>query len=499
MHLFRLAARTLSVLLTLCVALTLAVPACAGGTGWTTHRDPRGYVVDVPAGWTLTNDDTQHRALITGPDGARVSLQGISLKAPVVGVWALLWGQQFAEKAAPHIHWGKPQAVGTSVGVITGDGAQHGKAFFTWAASMTQSVVWLYLETGSPAALANDRATIGHIFTSYRVAELSGAPAASAAAAQPAPLRYTTFRDPQEGMFTVQLPAGWRASGGSYRQSSLDTRPAFSAVLPGKAIVQSGDPAYPFYVEPNAGTQFGNMRNGSPYQMTGVTAMLEPFVEGAPFAQGYVQQHFASMCSGIHLEQVRPRSDAVAALNQTYAQTGVPMQVSAGDAAFSCTLNGKPARGYVFAGTQLVKMGEISMWNVQFLLSYLATSDTAAQAHAALEHAAATYQIDPDWAARNTATTARISEITRETGDQISKIISDTYWHDSATAFNAIEHYDTYAVRGHQIVTDPENPGSRFEIDDRYEYNFLGPHGTILGSDINAKPGPQFRSLIASP
>jgi hypothetical protein len=197
---------------------------------------------------------------------------------------------------------------------------------------------------------------------------------------------------------------------------------------------------------------------------------------------------------------VRPRQDAVAALNQTYAQfSTVGMRVSAGDAAFSCTLGGVPARGYVFAGTQLVQFGEIAMWNVQFLLSYLATEATAAQAHAALEHAAATYAIDPDWAARNTQATAHVSEITRQTGDQIAKIISDTYWKDSTTTFNAIEHYDTYAVRGHQFVADPEQPGTRFEIDDRYEYNFLGPHGQIRGSDVNAKPGPQFRALIASP
>jgi hypothetical protein len=301
-------------------------------------------------------------------------------------------------------------------------------------------------------------------------------------------------------MFSVQLPVGWRVTAGSNRQSSVDTRPAFSATLTGKAIVQSGDPAYPFFVTPNAGTQFGGMRYGSTYHMQGVNAVLEPFVDGAPFAQQYVRQHFASMCSGLRIEQVRPRQDAVAALNQTYAQFSmVGMRVSAGDAAFSCTLGGVPAHGYVFAGTQLVQFGEISMWNVQFLLSYLATEATAAQAHAALEHAIATYAIDPDWAARNTQQTAHISEITRESGDQISKIISDTYWRDSTTTFNAIEHYDTYAVRGHQVVADPEQPGTRFEIDDRYEYNFLGPHGQIRGSDVNAKPGPQFRALIASP
>ena len=241
-------------------------------------------------------------------------------------------------------------------------------------------------------------------------------------------MRYTSFSEPTERMFTVELPAAWARTGGLYRQSALDVRPAFRAVIGGSAI-QSGDPAIPFFSVPNGLTSMGGLREGDWYTPGyGVRLMLRRFIEGTAFAQAYAVSHFGPGCSDLRTVEARPRPDAVAELNATYAQFGLPVQVSAGEVAFTCTFSGVPMRGYVFAGTQLVRQPTNAIWNVQFLLSYVATAELAARAHGALERAVATYRIDADWARQNAQTAKNISEITTRTGEQIKKIISDTYW-----------------------------------------------------------------------
>ncbi|HTW83263.1 MAG TPA: hypothetical protein VMD91_04225 [Candidatus Sulfotelmatobacter sp.] len=483
----------------LALVLTAGAPApVRAADGWTTHRDPRGYVVDVPPGWNLQYDDHALRATLTAPDGTRAVIRALVRPGRLDGGAAAA----LAHDADAQVTWEAPRAAGSSIVTLTGGGARGGKAFFTWANAPQLGVGWLYAETGTPMGLLRNRLQIGEVFLSYHVVpapdSARGLPPAAGTGAS-AQLRYATFRDPQESMFSVELPAQWRPAGGANRRAPVDIRPAFSATSPGKAVIESGDADIPYFELPNAGTQMAGMRAGSPYRTAGATLILEPFVEGATFARQYAQRHFGRVCGNLRIEQSRTRADAVAALNGTYAQYGLPVRVSAGEVAFSCTIGGVPARGYVFAGTQRTVMDGAGIWNVQYLLDYVAVQDLAPQAQAALQHAAATFRIDPAWANANNDTMTHISAITTQTGNQISKIISDTYWQNSATTFHAIEHYDEYAVRGQQDVVDPENPKTTITLDDRYEYNFLRGDGTIWGSDVPAQPGPEFRALIARP
>jgi hypothetical protein len=484
----------------------LLAALCAGSAGaapaWTTHRDPRGWIVEVPPGWSTRYDATHHKLELDAGDGARAVVRVVTADQALDQQAGLAVGAALAKDADGAVDWAPPQLASSAIAVMGAAPAPRtGKAFFTWQSAASRSVGYLYAASGSPDALAREHGAIARIFASFRVAPPPDGARASTGSvpAQPA-LRYTTFSDPQEHMFTVELPAAWSRTGGTYRHTSLDYRPAYLAGIEGKALIRSGDPRIPFFAVPNPMLAMGGLREGSWYQIPGVSLMVRRFVDGPSFAREYAQTGFGNVCTGVSIDQQRPRPDAVAHLNETYARfgEGVRIQVTAGEVAFSCTSGGAPVHGYVFAATQLVSTSGPGLWSVPYLLAYVARPEYAAQAHDALDHAIATYRVDEVWAERNAQTARNVSEIARANGEAIAKIVSDTYWSNTERRTAAIESYDRAAVRGHQIVYDPVTR-TKMEIDDRYEYNFMDHSGRIAGSDVSALPSPEFRRLIANP
>jgi len=472
------------------------ISAAGAADGWATHRDVRGFAVDVPPGWSLAYDAALHKATLGGADGTRIVIRVATTKAALGQNDGAAVGASLAKDADPAVSWSGAHLVSPVIATYVGSAAPRGgKAFFTWASSPALSIGYLYTETGTPDALANDHATIARVFSSYRILRAQ-APSASSNAAPT--LRYTTFNEPQEHMFSVELPASWSREGGTYRQSALDIRPAFRAAQSGGAVIQSGDPQIPYFAMPNNMLAMAGLRAGNWYQAgPGVRLMIRNYTSGTEFAEQYASTHFAAMCTGFHIANARPRQDAVAQLNAMYAQLGVPTTVTAGEAAFTCQHAGQTMQGYVFSATQREATQGMGMWSVPLLLSYFSTPALSASAHAALDRAVATYRIDDAWAARNAQTARNISDITTRTGHDISKIITDTYWSQAESENQAFEKIDD-SVRGVQNAIDPRT-NDRIKIDDRYEYNFINPTGKILGSDVDALPNPQFQRIILQP
>jgi hypothetical protein len=467
------------------------VSAATAADGWTTRQDPHGFALDVPPGWALAYDAVHRAAQVSGSDGTRVVIRVVTTKAAVGQSDGAAEGAMLAKQTDAAVAWPAPHLVSPVIATFdatTGTG-RSGKAYFTWVSSPAMSIGYLYEASGGPAAFANDRAIVTRVFSSYRILRAQPAAGASVAAAQ-----YQTFAEPQEHMYTVDLPAGWTRMGGAYRKSALDVRPAFRAAQSG-AMIASGDPNIPFFAIPNRMTAMGNLREGSWYDAgPGVRLMLRRYTDGTTFAQQYARANFGAPCANFQLANVRARQDAVAQLDALYARLGLSTQLTAGEAAFTCTRSGAAMQGYVFAATQQETTSGMGMWSVPVLLAYFATPERSASAHAALDRAVGTYHIDDAWAARNIQTAQKISEITTSTGHAISKIISDTYWSKTESENRTFEKLDD-AARGVQNAIDPRT-NEPIKIDDRYEYNFISPYGKILGSDVDALPGPQFQRIL---
>src|SRR6202046_33119 len=145
---------------------------------------------------------------------------------------------------------------------------------------------------------------------------------------------WITVRDTRENAFSIQVPQGWKTSGGRFRFSTIDARLIVDMTSPdGLTNLRVGDSTVPPYRVPGPFLRPG----------PGVAA----YTAGNVFATKYGQARFAPMCQGLHLT----KSDALAP--KYHPAAGGISHTTAGEAFFSCTRNGAPTSAYVYAETML--------------------------------------------------------------------------------------------------------------------------------------------------
>jgi hypothetical protein len=203
--------------------------------------------------------------------------------------------------------------------------------------------------------------------------------------AGPGGVEWTTMRDGREQAFSIQVPKGWNVNGGLFRYRIAYPRPTVDMTSPdGKTTVMVGDATIPNYQTPVSYRMPGGQQ-GPP---------VEPYASGDVYAGKYGLARFKSMCQSVELKGSEPEQPK-------FSKSNGYVQSTAGQATFSCTLNGEPMTGYVYAETMLVKGMYLqpSNWYVMALGSYLAPAGQAQQAGDILEHAGTTIKYNPEWTA----------------------------------------------------------------------------------------------------
>ena len=475
------------------IAAIASVTSAAGGdAGWTTHRDPRGFIVDIPPGWTLRYDDTSHKVTVQNP-GASVGVivQLVGTTQPLDSDAKV---SQFASELVyasdDRLPSGPPSRV--SENVWQSKALSHGRAaeaYFTWNSTKSLSVGYLY-GAWYPGSEQSARDDIRKIWKSYRIA-LPAATAAHDDGASTASLRYSKFTEPIEKAFTVDLPATWKQSGGLNRTPGTSrTSAAFRAEIPGSVMILMGDPNVPFYRVPDSSTQLAKLHDGDIYRYRSSVMTIGRYMDGTSFARRFA----TSLCQGVRIINAQDRPDAAADLNAIFATTGAHFEY--GQVNFTCTSDGTTMRGYVFAGVGK-KVDAYTVWWAQSILAYLAKPELTAQGNAALIHASTTYRIDSAWSAREDQAVQQTIDYTRKTNDAISKIISDTYW-NRAESQSRISTMRSDATRGVRSATDPYT-NVPIKVDNRYANNWMTPDGKITGSDVSAQPTAGARRIIMGP
>src|SRR5438270_5706154 len=96
---------------------------------------------------------------------------------------------------------------------------------------------------------------------------VSGAHAAAQDTAQA--VSFVTWREPNEGAYTLGVPRGWKISGGIWRRTPVDVRSALSVVSPDEAIhLFIGDYDLIARREPDAATRIAGVQEGQVYSET---------------------------------------------------------------------------------------------------------------------------------------------------------------------------------------------------------------------------------------
>jgi hypothetical protein len=222
------------------------------------------------------------------------------------------------------------------------------------------------------------------------------------ARAQPAPMAWTRFVEPDEAVLSLEVPQGWVVTGGLKRFSAIVARPWFTATSPdGKIRIFLGAPDLPGYMLPKPGQAEGGEVPPPLPQVPPSTVLT--YRAGAAFAGYYGRTWLAaSGCSGAapHGTRAMPeiaRAEAARAADEIrgmpYAAGFTPPQHDAGLASFRCKSDGTSAG--VIADT--VRPLSAGFWFVPLVVGYRTDRGQEAEALAILSHMLDSRQWNAEW------------------------------------------------------------------------------------------------------
>ncbi len=202
----------------------------------------------------------------------------------------------------------------------------------------------------------------------------------NAASAPSGDVAWTSFQDPLEQAFTLEVPRGWTVKGGMFRMGYSDHRQMVDMTSSdGKVNIRWGDLAVPTYFLPNQFHHEGEVYDlGAQAQGT-----VARYRSGQEFAKGYAKARFARVC---------PNLTAQPSTLPPILQLSTPneaTQASTGDATYTCGNR----IGYVFAQTALMS----GLWQATSLLSFVAPEGQVALARSIVLHANKSFQLAPAW------------------------------------------------------------------------------------------------------
>jgi len=297
---------------------------------------------------------------------------------------------------------------------------------------------------------------------------------------------WTTFQDPAEQAFQIQVPKGWKITGGTYRFGKLDPRIMIDMVSPdGKTNVRIGDYHVPPFA-PLVPTMISlGWREGHPYSPNGVAQeIVANYRPGWVFADLYGQGRFSSMCRHLGLKSMKQQTPVHSAAPNT--------TITAGDVVYSCDSADGPQIAYVFAETQFYRMQSNGTWLVSWLYSFIAPQNRAQDALKIALQSLSTITINPQWEYRQlqlngAAGDAAMAEFRKAMSD-----IHADYERRSAASQSQFDSMDR-AIRGVDLTVDP--------VDGKQREVGIGTGGAHwingLGDVINSpdQPGPDSHRL----
>lgn len=327
---------------------------------------------------------------------------------------------------------------------------------------------------------------IGHVAVGWLSLIILAAPAVAQAPVVALPTgAWTKFIDPYEGAFSLDVPAGWRVSGGLARRGALQVWQWITATSPdGSTMLLFGDPNLQIYTLPNQVLEMAGLGEGSAYDGGGGPSVIRRYWPGEEFAADYGRGLLPRFCTDIQMTAVSDRSDVSARFNLLGSQTTV------GDARFTCQENGAPMEGYFFCATSLFALPApvqgAGLWSPSVLYGFLAPRPLAGIAAGLAAHMLETIAVNPQWAAGQAQTNMAVSRIATETGHAMSSTITQT-WEQRGAILNRVMDEDSRVRLGIDIYANPST-GTHYTVENTHQYYWVNPQGAVVGTDTDTPP-----------
>lgn len=524
--------------------------------GMTTHTDPRfGFRVTFPTGWAIHADE---RAIqIWRPDGAEFVL--VAPFAPSAGLNSddpslirqlpAVFPQLFPD--AQMTRW-TPAPAANGVGALGFRGPGEWSEARAMCGRRPDGGGLIFVVAAPQSRFESDKAGLIAILDSLQFGPPPNGPTSPGAAgtvtthpADPADLQraveeaaarlqWVSWRDPREGAFSTEIPAGWAAEGGAIRFGLTDVRPVVHLSSPGGDItVQSGDANLMLFSPPTQLSMMMGQREGQIVSPTGThQTMIARYMPPRLFARWYVGRFLAAEIDGLApgLEQDLP--EVALQQTRTLQQNGIPGQVEVAQLEFSGLSRRTRKRicGQIIASLTRyppTPMGE-GAWCAQVSWSTVTDGDAEAEARkatavAVLLHLIQTWRDDPVWTARSMQTQQEILRSQQMANQQFSqqshqmamdniaaagqrsRMIaqqSDDRRHAMMSAFkhrraaqDDVQRKFVNYVGDRTDVRDPAT-GQAWNVGSGYQHYYRDPvSDTILGTDSPNTPGVDWTPL----
>ncbi|MDQ3133931.1 MAG: hypothetical protein M3Q76_03875 [Acidobacteriota bacterium] len=487
----------------LVAALLLA--ACDAATGaerWTTHQDPLGFSIEIPEDWSVSNESGQ--VTVAGPNTERVTIYPLRIEGQLdanraqhlmVGISNQMW---------PGQRWNMPKGGwrfgANGVRAIGADESKLRETTALWWANTGQGASgFFYAVAAPPARFKAAEPVFARILSSFRVTQATGGGSGGGGQAgrgsDPlAGLQFQRWEDPAERSFSLEVPAGWRTSGGLKRAGTVSKLIEVVAQSPDGQVVRVGDVRIPYqFIEPNQ--TLGNLgyREGQMYP--GTSALILRFMPAVNFATDYIQRNVAQICSNLQWLRQADRADYV----QNLASRGLLLernQYTAGEVIFTCQAGGQPYVGYLFVETKInANPGVGNLWNVERLNGFMAPTNRATQADAVLQRMLASFDFNPQWWAAETGGDLRIKENMRRYREFSANLQQQTQNERWASWERRTEQTGDL-LQGRTRVVDTET-GEAYKVENTSNYYWIDTRNEVIaGTNIPYKPTWDFRELI---
>ena len=484
---------------------------------WVSHNDPMGFSVSVPAGWNLRADPRVGRINIQGPQGQQVVIWPMFVPQQQLdarGAGTVV--EHLARRVDASMAWDAPKLTGNTARVFA-RGQTSGAALMRWSSTPEGTTLFLFCVTAPSSLYRASVDTFAAILRSFHVVSdpktNSAAPAKSVTPAEP--VAWVRWTDPREGAFQASVPQGWNISGGAIRQSATDIRESLILISPDRQIRMTiGDANVGAYSMPNQMYARAGLGEGAYASLgDGSKLQIRRFLPAQQFIREYVASSVRRECGDVHVLSENERQDLAGSAAQQARGQGAPNpRVTAAGVSFSCTWNGREARGYYAAATILPFPGRGGIWYVDSLYGYIAVAERREQADDISRHVLNSMGINAQWkqredqiagnaVAQDNARSAEIQAHARQaiadnqqkTSDMITK-----GYEARSHVYDEIARKRENSILGTVDVVDPTS-GKQYKIDNYSDYHWMNNQGVIAGTTTSTSPGSDWREMITLP
>jgi len=328
------------------------------------------------------------------------------------------------------------------------------------------------------------------------------------------------WTDPTERAFTVNVPRGWRITGGTHRNAPIDARNWVAAESPDGTIrVWVDDPNTLPRQAPHPAYYRMGWYEGRVVQAPAGPLAIERFKTGAQFAQEFTAQKLCRNPRSLGLLDMRKATQEInSSIGAAAMRAGVQVQASAGDFTYRC--GDKSGYTYTVTVQAWTTAQGPRTWAVYKLAGFLSDRAELDLARYVMNALVSSFTIDPAWQASYERqiqdTTEALMEISnritqesirraqqslqqniaqvqrrQKEFDQINEMRQSSFQRQQESADRIRQRWSDITLGQ---VHGCDDLGRCSEQSNEYQYHWADKSGNVVGGPADGSPpGPDYR------